>query len=440
MNKKISLGAAITFMIVVAGITFCITMMVALNHFNTMVSNVKEREAMYQKISNIDAEIRQYLYGAENIDEGTLNDMIATGYIYGIGDKYASYLTKSQYEAYLQEEDRQLVSIGVTLTKDETGYLKVRSVQANSPAEQNGIERGDLLISVDGVDLNNLSLERGEQLLKGSIGTKVTVVYRRDGADTSKELQRISLREILVEGFLYDHVGYIKIHEFNSSTYVQFKEVVEDLMARGALGLIFDVRGNNSDSIYAANDALNLLVASGDFGTIHYANGTSRLTGTSDSYSIELPMAVLVDGTTGCAAEYFAETLREYEKASVIGTQTMGKAAMQEIRPLNDGSALKFTVSRFTTPNGTDIEGVGIKPDYEVEVGEIQEIEELKVETDAQLRKAFETVRSKVVIIETPEIDESSEEESDESSKEGDEDESSEEEESSKKDGAKDPE
>ncbi len=423
MNKKISLGAAITFMIVVAGITFCITMMVALNYFNTMVSNVNEREAMYQKISNIDAEVRQNLYGVENINKETLNDMIATGYMYGIGDKYAVYYTKVQYETMRQEQAGQRVSIGVTLKKDETGYLKVLSVQENSPAEQNDIQRGDLLISVDGTDLNTLSLERGEQLLKGDVGTKVTVVYRRDGEDITKELQRITLRDVLVEGFLYDHVGYIKIHEFKAATYSQFKNTVEDLMERGAYGLIFDVRGCNSDSITAANEALNLLVSSGNFGQIYLADGTVRGTGTSDAYSIELPMTVLVDGGTGCAAEYFAESLREFGKASIVGTQTMGKAAMQEMRPLKDGSALSITVSRFTTPNGTDLEGVGVKPDYEVEVGTLEEIEELKLETDAQSRKAFEIVRSKIVIVEKPEVEEPADEESSKetSSEEGDE-------------------
>ncbi len=164
MNKKISLGAAITFMIVVAGVTFCITMMVALNHFNDMVLNVKEREEMYKKISNIDAEVRQNYTGASQIDEEYLSDMISAGYIRGIGDKYASYLTKDEYETVLQEQNGQLVSIGVTLAKDQTGYLKVLSVQEGSPADQNGIKRGDLLISADGTDLKNLTLSRGEQL------------------------------------------------------------------------------------------------------------------------------------------------------------------------------------------------------------------------------------------------------------------------------------
>lgn len=400
MNKKISLGAAITFMIVVAGITFCITMMVALNHFNDMVLNVKEREEMYKKIGNIDAEIRQNLAGADKIDEETLSDMLSAGYIHGIGDKYAAYLTKKEYEAVLQEQNGQLVSIGVVLAKDQTGYLKVLSVQEGSPAEQNGIHRGDLLISVDGTDLKSLSLSRGKQLLKGSVGTKVSVVYRRDGVDFAKTLQRITLTEVVVEARMIEKTGYILIREFNSSTSQQFKTAVEELMNQGAVGLVFDVRGNNSDSISAANQLLNFLLPAGDLGTIVYADGSERLSGSSDSYSISLPMSVLVDANTGCAAEYFTAMLREYEKVSVVGVQTMGKSAMQELRPLNDGSALYFTVSHFITPAGINIEGVGIKPDYEVKLDSDKDNTNAAVtdDTDVQLRKALEAVNSKVII------------------------------------------
>ncbi len=398
MNKKISLGAAITFMIVVAGITFCITMMVALNHFNDMVLNVKEREEMYKKISNLDAEVRQNYAGASQIDEEYLSDMISAGYIQGIGDKYASYLTKDEYEAVLQEQNGQLVSIGVVLAKDQTGYLKVLSVQEGSPAQQNGIQRGDLLISVDGTDLKNLSLEDGEQLLKGNIGEKVTVVYRRDGVDTTKELQRITLSEVLVESRMIDQTGYILIREFSSSAISQFKTAVEELIQQGAVSFVFDVRGNNSDSISSTNDILNLLLPAGDLGTIVYADGSTRLSGTSDSYSIDMPMSVIVDADTGCAAEYFALMLREYGKANIVGTQTMGKSAIQELRPLNDGSAVYITVSHFLLPSETDIEGVGVKPDYEVKLSTSEGSEAvLTDETDTQLRKALETVNSKVV-------------------------------------------
>ena len=247
-------------------------------------------------------------------------------------------------------------------------------------------------------DLKNLSLEDGEQLLKGNIGEKVTVVYRRDGVDTTKEQQRITLSEVLVESRMIDQTGYILIREFSSSAISQFKTAVEELIQQGAVSFVFDVRGNNSDSISSTNDILNLLLPAGDLGTIVYADGSTRLSGTSDSYSIDMPMSVIVDADTGCAAEYFALMLREYGKANIVGTQTMGKSAIQELRPLNDGSAVYITVSHFLLPSETDIEGVGVKPDYEVKLSTSEGSEAvLTDETDTQLRKALETVNSKVV-------------------------------------------
>ena len=303
MNKKISLGAAITFMVVIAGITFCITMMVALSHFNNMVHNVNEREAMYNKLSNIDNEVRQNYAGVGNIDEEYLNNLIAAGYIRGIGDSYASYYTKAEYEAMLQEEKGELVSIGVQTYQDQTGYLGVLSVEAGSAAEQNGIQRGDLIISVDGTDLKTLSYTQAVQLLKGKIGTKCTVVYRRDGVDTTKELQRVALTPTYVESRVIDDLGYVQIRAFNSQAVAQFKTAVEKVMKINITGIILDVRGNNSMSIDAANEMLNVLLPSHDLGYIVGKSGEMELSGTSDSYYINLPMTVLVDGGTGCAVE-----------------------------------------------------------------------------------------------------------------------------------------
>lgn len=397
MNKKISLGAAIAFMVVIAGITFCITMMVALNHFNQMVHNVSEREAMYNKLSNIDNEVRQNYSGAQTIDEEYLNDLIAAGYIRGIGDQYASYYTKSEYEAMLQEEKGELVSIGVRTYQDETGYVGVLSVETGSAAEQNGIQRGDLIVSIDGVDLKTISYTQAVQMLKGQVGTKCTIVYRRDGVDTTKELQRVALTPTYVTSRVIDGIGYIEIREFNDTAIEQFKEEIEKVMKDNVTGLILDVRQNNSLSIDAANEILNVLLPSHDLGYIVDTDGESKLSGTSDSYYINLPMTVLVDSSTGCAAEYFAAIMREVSDVKLIGSQTMGKSAIQEVRPLTDGSAISITVSHFLTSTQTDIEGVGLKVDYEIKLSTEQTKNPASVtdETDPHIHKAIEVLNSK---------------------------------------------
>ena len=404
MTKKIPLGAALTFMIIVAGITFCITMMVSQNYFNTMVLNVNERAAVYKKLSDVDRESRQNYAG--QIDEEVLSDSISSGYVRGLGDKYSSYLTKDEYEEILQEAAGQRVSIGVTVEKDATGYLKIKKVLAASPAEQNGLKPGDLLISIDGTDLKTQSLVNGQRLLKGQPGTKVSIVYRRDGVDTKSEIQRKELEMEFVEYRMLDTNGYIKISEFNSRTFEQFKKAVEELIRQGATGLIFDVRDNNSDSIDAANDMLDMLLPSGSLGEVVKKGQDVNLknAAVSDKYEVALPMAVIMNGKTGCAAEYFAAVLRDFKqgteslkRAQLVGTQSMGKSALQELRPLTDGSALKLTTAHFVTPEGTDIAGTGIKPDYEVKLTTEQEqaYDQLTDDTDPQIKKAAEVVNSK---------------------------------------------
>lgn len=395
MNKKISLGAAIAFMIVVAGITLCITMMVSLNYFNKMVLNVKAREEMYKKIADVDRNARQNFAG--KIDEEALANSLSAGYIKGLGDKYSSYLTKDEYEQRLLEESGKVVQIGVSFTKDQTGYAKVIKLVKESPAELAGIQIGDMIIAVNESDVKNLSASNIERLLKGGIGSKVNVTYRRDGVDTVKEIQRKELDLKYVEGHLIGTNGYVKITEFNSKTYGQFKTAVDKLIRDGADALIFDVRNNNSDSIEAAKSMLNMLLPVGELGTTVNNEGVSQTLGTSDKYELALPMATIINGRTGNAAEYFAATLRDFKKATSTGVTSYGKSVIQEIFKLNDGSAINITTQYLYPPSKVEINGVGIKPDYEVKLTTEQEqaFETLTDETDPQIQKAIEIVNSK---------------------------------------------
>lgn len=418
MNKKISLGAAIAFMAVVAGITFCITMMVSLNHFNTKVLNVKAREEEYKKIANVDREVRQNFDGT--IDEEYLMDSISAGFIKGLNDKYSGYVPKSSYEEIVAERDGQRASVGITIEKDANGYMLVTKVETGSPAAGAGILENDILTAIDGQDLTNITQEGAEQMLRaGAAGTKVTLTYQRDGESADVDMSRADLEVLYVESRMIANNGYIKITEFNSKTPTQFRNAINNLIKEGATGLIFDVRNNASASvkldtgvtITAANRMLDILLPSGNLGTIVQNDGTEELSATSDREEVNLPMTVLVNSRSGCAAEYFAAAIKEFEKGTLVGTQTMGKSSMQELRPLTDGSAIYLTVSHFLTPLGTNIENIGIKPDYEVKLTTEQERDfaSLTDDTDPQIKKAAEIVNSKtsesdIIIATSPEV------------------------------------
>ncbi len=398
MNKKISLGAAIAFMVVVAGITFCITMMVSLNHFNTMVLNVKSREEMYKKLADVDRKARQNFDG--KIDEEALLDSISNGYIKGLGDKYSSYLSKNQYEQRLLDLSGKEVSIGITTVKDESGYLLVTKVINESPANKSGIQVGDHIISIEDTDLKTVNFTNAERLLKGTVGTKLKLIYRRNGVDTLLDnIIRKDIEVPCVEMELIEKNAYIKILEFNDLTYSQFKQAVDNAIKNGATGLIFDVRNNSGGTLNSVSIMLNMLLPSGDIGTKIDNNGKKTILGKSDKYEINLPMATIVNGKTASASELFVSALRDFNKANSVGTQTYGKGVMQTLIKLTDGSAINITTAHFYPPSGDKIDGVGIKPDYEVKLTTEQEknFDILTFAEDPQIQKAIEVVNSKKI-------------------------------------------
>lgn len=396
MNKKISLGAAIAFMAIVAGITFSITMMVSLNHFNDMVLNVKEREEMYKQLADIDRSARQNYAGA--IDEDLLSDSISAGYIRGLGDKYSSFVRKEDYEYLALEKSGQLAQIGITISEDQTGYFVISEVDKESPAEASGMLAGDFLISIDGVDLQKVTLVNCERMLAGEAGEKITVVFRRDGIDTEKELQRKLTAVEYVTSYSIDTTGYIKISAFMNAAVPQFRSQVDKLIQSGAESLVIDLRNNNSDSFDAAVSILDSLLPSGNLGSTLDNTGKYTSLGDSDRYEINIPIAVIINSRTGNAAEYFAAAMRDFSKANTVGVQTMGKSIMQELIKMTDGSAINITTSYVYPPSKTEINGIGIKPDYEVKLTaeEEQIMITLDAKSDPQILKAVEVVNSKV--------------------------------------------
>lgn len=391
MNKKISLGAAIAFMLIVASITFCITTIVSMNRFNRMVLNVKEREETYKKLSEIDRNGRQYFVGP--INEELLNNEISAGYVRGLGDKYSTYLSKAEYEQRVLELSGRMVQIGISIQKDPTGYFVITEVAADSPAYLAGLMVGDVLIDLNSTDLKNMSLADAQWALKGEAGTKLTLTYRRDGVDTVKDITRKLLDTQYVQLQMLDKNAYICINTFNEKTADQFKSAVNDAVQQGASALILDLRNNNSDSIEAALDMLDTLLPDGALGNLVDKTGQKASLGNSDRYEINLPIATLVNGKTGNAAEYFVTTLRDFGRTNVIGTVTMGKCIKQELIQLADGSAICVTTHYVLPPSGNAIHGVGVKPDYEVKL--TAEQEQNLANEDPQLQKAQEVVNAK---------------------------------------------
>ena len=394
MNKKISLGAAICFMAIAAAITFTITMTYAKNIFNTKIANVDERAQVYEKISEIDQIVRNnYL---NDIDEDELINAIADGYMKGLEDDYAYYMDQEEYNEYKMDNAGELIGIGVTVTLDESGYIRILEVNEGSPAEQAGLQVGDLITKVGDADVLTVGYQEATGLIRGEEGTKVSLTIHRDQEELTVEVTRKLMDTVTVTYRMIGENGYIKISKFDSNTPRDFKAAVEDLQAQGATGLIFDVRNNPGGLLDSVAEVLDYLLPEGDIVSSTDSKGDTEVLYTSDADFVDMPMVVICNGETASAAELFSAGLRDYQKAELVGVNTFGKGIMQTSYSLADGSAINFTTHYYNPPSGVNFHGVGLKPDYEVQLTDEQALRlgELSDEEDAQLQKAISVLDS----------------------------------------------
>lgn len=395
MNKKISLGAAIAFMAVVASITFCVTMLFSQDIFNKMIANVTEKEQMYDKIEEIYTKINDnYLF---TLDEEQFLNATGNGIMSGLNDRYARYYTQEEYAEKLKGDKGELVGIGVTVRYDTTnGYLTVEKVYVNSPAEAAGLQKGDVIIQIDDQDLSLITAIESTKLIQGEAGSKLNVVYRRDGVNETVEMVRKNVEIPAIESRMIADSGYIKIIDFTDATPGQFFATIENLQEQGATSLIFDVRNNGGGTLDSVLEMLDYLLPEGEIATSVDKSGNKQVLKNSDAREVVLPMVTITNGNTASASELFVQALKDYQKADSVGTTTYGKGVIQTTYALSDGSAIKMTTSYFNPPKSENFDGIGIKPNYEVALTKEQEqnFDMLDETNDPQLMKAIEVVNS----------------------------------------------
>lgn len=385
MNKKITLGLAISLIAIASAVTFILTSFFSLQSFNKKVVDVNEKAKKYDAIQDIDSYVRANYYG--NIDEEALNNGILKGYAAGVGDPYAEYLTADEYQLEKSEEAGKLVGIGLTLAEDESGYIRIDEIMQDSPVIGSGLEEGDIITYVDGTDVQILGFDNALEAMRGQEGTDITITVRRDGVDTDMIFTRRSIEVKTVDyDLLNNSIGYISISGFKENTPQQFISAIESLTANGAKALIFDVRDNEGGLIPALEECLDPLLPEGVVATAEFKDGRSETIVYSDSSEIDLPMAVLVNKQTASSAELFAAALRDGGKAVLVGEQTFGKGVMQVTNEFDNGSALKLTVAKYRTSVSESYDKIGLVPDY-IAVNESED-------TDLQYSKAVEVLSS----------------------------------------------
>ena len=392
MNRKISIGMAVTIVILAMTVTFSITMLVAMRLFDSTVSSVKEKESMYNKIAEVDRYVRSNDY--YTIDENTLYDRLTAGYLLGTGDKYARYYTANAYTELMNQQSGKVMGIGVELGMDQTGYARVTRVYEDSPAQEAGIVVGDYITAIDGTDVKSLSgVDAVQSRLQGEAGTTVTVTWLDSAASShTADLTHSGYTSTTVDYQMLGDVGYIKIRQFDGSTPSELDYAIRALSANGAASLVFDLRDNGGGVLDDAISCINLIVPEGTVAYAEDKNGNRTVIGSSDAESaVSLPMVCLVNGNTASAAELFAATLRTMNGARLVGTTTMGKGTIQSSpQRLSDGSAVVITVAKLVCGDGSCFDGTGLTVDVEraLSTEEATNFYDYTPQTDPQVQRA----------------------------------------------------
>ena len=394
MSKKISLGVAATIAIIAMAVTFSLTMVVSMKMFNTTVSSVKNKEHQYNKLSEIDRFVRAGEYFT--IDEDTLNDRLAAGYMNGINDKYAVYYTAKEYSEKQSVEKGTLTGIGVAVVNDtSSGYARIIRLYDNSPAAEAGMQVGGFITAINDESTRNItSTARLTSKLLGEEGTTTTITYLTpDRQEQQLNLVHSNYKtpSIYTRQMVADTCGYIRIDSFTSGTASEFKAAVDELLQQGANSLVFDLRDNTGENLNAALVAADYCVPSGEIAKQQDRDGNVTVLRMSDETEINVPIVCLVNGSTAGSAELFANALRKMAGATLVGTKTAGKGVvLSDAQSFSDGSAAYITVGLLLDNEDQTWNEEGLRPDIDaaLSVDEQNAYYDYTLDTDPQISKA----------------------------------------------------
>ena len=398
MSKKVSLGVAATVTLIAMAVTFSMTMTVSMNMFNNTVSSVKNKERMYNKLSEVDRYVRANEYF--DINEDTLNDTIASGYMLGISDRYARYYSAKAYSERVGLANGRLMGIGVAVVKDpSSGYARIIRVYDNTPATNVGLEVGGFITAIGDTSTRSMSDAAAmTSALLGEEGSIVSIKYLTPlREEQSFEIihANYTTPSISTVRLMDNGVGYLRIDSFTSGTAVEFRNAVNSLTNQGATSLIFDLRDNSGENLNAALVATDYCVPSGLIAQSQDKDGNVTDLRMSDENEITLPMVCLVNDSTASGAELFANALRKMAGATIVGSTTAGKGVLlSDPQSLSDGSAVVITVGILLDNEGKNWNGTGLTPDVDASLtnDEQSSYYDFTVDNDPQITKAINAI------------------------------------------------
>lgn len=340
------------------------------------------------KLNAIDSVLESFYFG--DVDDETAKDNIYKAYLSSYGDKYTMYYTADEYKALKESTNGKFYGIGAVCQLSGEGGVLLVDVYDNGAGYQAGLRSGDRVVNVDGRDITDMELSSAVALIKGDKGTSVTLEVIRGTERLTFSAVRDAVEAKTVSYTLLDNnIGYLSISQFEEVTTKQFKAAVEDLQSQGMKGLVIDIRNNPGGLLDTVVGMLKYMLPDGLIVYTEDKQGNRKEYKGQDNDEFNLPLAVIVNGNSASASEIFAGAIQDYGKGTIIGTQTYGKGIVQTVKPLTDGSAIKFTIAKYFTPKGQDIHGKGVTPDMVVEY-------DTDADVDTQLDEAIKNVEAQI--------------------------------------------
>ncbi|MDI3528734.1 MAG: carboxyl-terminal processing protease [Thermoanaerobacter sp.] len=384
-------------LIVTNVITFALANVVSVALPNGKVIVSREEYQLIKKYSKL-FEIEKTLENryVDRVNSSILLEGALKGMANSLEDPYTVYMNKKEFSDFMTQTTGTYGGIGIVVAVDKEDHIVVVSPIKNTPGERAGIKSGDIIVEVNNKKVSGKNLDEAVAMMRGPQGTEVTLTIMREGKTFTKTITREIIKlETVYDEMLPDKIGYIKITMFDQSTADDFKAALDKLKSQGMKGLILDLRDNPGGLLEETIDISNLILPKGVVVT------TKGRVDNKEYYSkgpgLGLPLAVLVNKGSASASEILAGAIKDRKVGVLVGTNTFGKGLVQTIVDFGDGTGLKYTIARYYTPNGTNIQGKGIEPNYVVELPEsytLQDTPDLK--GDTQLIKAFEIVKSEI--------------------------------------------
>lgn len=297
-------------------------------------------------------------------EKTAIEDAAAEAMVNSLGDRWSYYIPASEYAAHMEQMNNAYVGIGVTVMLLEDGSgIRVVQVEPGAPALEAGILPEDVIIQVEGQPVSELGMNGAKQLIRGEEGTQVSLVILRGEEKKEISVTRKTIQTAVAKGqMLEGNIGLVTIANFDSRCADETIAKIEELVEQGAKALIFDVRNNPGGYKSELVELLDYLLPKGELFRSESYTGKQTVD-SSDEKCLKMPMAVIVNGQSYSAAEFFAAALEEYDWAVVVGEQTSGKGYFQNTIQLNDGSAVGLSVGKYYTPKGVSLaEAGGLKP------------------------------------------------------------------------------